>query len=212
MREVKSESSKKVETKEYKGKVAIECIVKSDRNKKREIKDYSGDAVLQRLGVFSAEDNDPVKNFKSLMNTMTTDNKEKYTSLQELVEGGNTNLSENVAEHVLAQYLYKLGEKVSADFFKTSIIFVRLYRDCLNEYGWGLLRKQRAVTLEEKKREFAKEPETAGYIPDMSNDFINRFLPQEYPVFDKYLATELVRHLCDWVFKSGYTEKTLMLL
>jgi len=209
---MKSEPSKRTETKEYKGKIAIECIVKSDRNKKREIRDYSGDAVLQRLGAFSSERNNPVKNFKSLMDAMGPENKEKYTSLQELVEKGDIDLNDKIAENVLAQYLYEIGQKVADDFFKTSIIFVRLYRDCLNEYGWGLIRKQRNVTLEEKKRQFAKEPETADYIPDMSNDFINYFLPQEYPVFDKYLATELVRHLCDWVFKSGYTKKTLMLL
>lgn len=211
-KEVKSESSKRPGPKEYKGKVTIECIVKSDRHKKREAKDYSGDAVLQRLGVYSNMENNPIKIFKVLMESMASESKEKYISLQKSVEVAAIDTKNKTAENAFGRYLYELGRKVSDDFFKTSIIFVRLYKDCLNEYGWEVVKKQRSVTLEEKKREFAKEPDTADYIPDVCNDFVNYFLPQEFPSFDKYLATELVRHLCDWVSKSGYTKKILMLL
>lgn len=209
MREARSD---KAEAKEYKGKVTIECIVKSDRHKKREAKDYSGNAVLQRLGVFTSVEKDPVRTFRNLMGEMSDENKEKYGALHQLVEAQGGDLGDKAAEKVLARYLYEIGKNITEDFFKICVIFVRLYRDCLNEYGWELARKHRAVTLKEKKKEFAKEPESADYIPDLSNDFINYFLPQEFSTFDKYLGTELVRHLCDWVFKSGYTKKTLMLL
>eukprot|EP00826_Nyctotherus_ovalis_P060331 TRINITY_DN844_c0_g2_i6.p2 TRINITY_DN844_c0_g2~~TRINITY_DN844_c0_g2_i6.p2 ORF type:complete len:147 (-),score=46.00 TRINITY_DN844_c0_g2_i6:183-623(-) len=146
------------------------------------------------------------------MEEMSEENKEKYAPLHQLVEAEGGDIASKMAENVLGRYLYEMGKNVNEDFFKICIIFVRLYRDCLNEYGWELARKQHAVTLKEKKKEFAKEPESADYIPDLSNDFINYFLPQEFSTFDKYLATELVRHLCDWVFKNGYTKKTLMLL
>lgn len=136
----------------------------------------------------------------------------KYNSLEEKLKNITASPPSRVAEHALAKYLYEIGQKVTDEFYKTMIIFVKLYKESLNEYGWELISKKRKVTIEEKKKEFVKEDNTAEFIPDMCNDFINYFLPQEFPAFDKLLAIELVRHLCDWINKNGYTRKQILLL
>ena len=210
--EVKPERDKKSEEADSKGKVTIKCIVKSERQKRTETNNYSGDGVLTRLGVLSEIPKDPISGFKTFMESINPDIKNKYEPIQEGIHNYKEDNTDTIAEIVLIKYLYEIGKKATDDFYKTLIIFVRLYRECLNEYGWDCMNKQRKVTLDERKTEFAKQKNTADWIPDMCNDFINYYLPQEFPTFDKFLAIELVRHLCDWVTKSGYTKKAILLL
>lgn len=178
----------------------------------QQIKPYCGDEVLKRLGVFSNEKRDPLRGFITFMILLKSEDKVKYTELHEEVKAVSIGSSANTAENVLAKYLFELGSKVIEQFYETSIIFIRLYKECLNEYGWELISKERKISREERKRKFSKEEGSANYIPDMCNDFIKYYLPKEFPDFDKYFAAELVRHLCNWINKEGYTKKTIMLM
>ena len=165
----------------------------------QQIKPYCGDEVLKRLGVFSNEKRDPLRGFITFMILLKSEDKVKYTELHEEVKAVSIGSSANTAENVLAKYLFELGSKVIEQFYETSIIFIRLYKECLNEYGWELISKERKISREERKRKFSKEEGSANYIPDMCNDFIKYYLPKEFPDFDKYFAAELVRHLCNWI-------------
>ena len=41
-------------------------------------------------------------------------------------------------DEILALYLYRLSNRVNQDYYKNSALpFVILFRECLNEYGWG---------------------------------------------------------------------------
>jgi hypothetical protein len=42
------------------------------------------------------------------------------------------------ADEILALYLYRLSNRTNADYWRSSALpFVMLFRECLNEYGWG---------------------------------------------------------------------------
>jgi hypothetical protein len=42
------------------------------------------------------------------------------------------------ADEILALYLYRLSNRINADYWRSSALpFVMLFRECLNEYGWG---------------------------------------------------------------------------
>jgi len=202
-----------IKTNETKNKMTIECIVKSEGHKKKEVKSYNGDEVLKRLGVLSETKKDPIKGFNEFLESVKEENKSKYADLQqelEMIEKHEKNV-ENTCLHVLCEYLYEIGLKVTEEFYKTLIIFIRLYKESLNEYGWEIRKKQQSVSLEERKLEFSKK-NSAEYIPDLCNDFINYYLPKEFPAFDKLLAMELTRHLCDWVHRKGYSKKAISLM
>lgn len=146
------------------------------------------------------------------MKNLRPDAREKYLSLQKKVDTALESSSNINAEEILGKYLYEIGKKVNEDFYQTIIVFSRLCKECLNEYGWGLVNKTRSVTMDERRKEFSKQSNSADYIPDISNDFINYYLPEKFPTFDKYLATELVRHLCNWIQKNGYSKKIVKLI
>ncbi len=212
--------------------VTISSIVKSEGHKKKIATNYVGDEVLKRLGVSSEERQDPISTLKKFMQEVRADSQEKYRSLQREIEflaqkcqqqqqqmkeeeekktKGPAQSATKSCEAVLAEYLWEVGGKVTERFMMVLIIFVRLYRDCLNEYGWELARRSGELPAEEGKRDFAGLP-TAEHIPEACNDFIRHFLPNESPSFDKYLAIELTRHMCDWVHSHKYTHKMISLL
>ena len=154
----------------------------------------------------------PLTNFRDFMDRVRPENKEKYEELHRSVESA---YKENATKDVIAifgKYLYIVGQKVAPNFYKSLIIFIRLYLGCMNEYGWEIVKRQRDVTAEEQKREFIKEDNTIDYVPDICNDFIKYYLPQEFPTFNNYLAIEIIRHLCDWLYKNEYTKKHILLM
>ena len=107
-------------------------------------------------------------------------------------------------ERILAEYLCAMVKKVNDKFFTTLIIFSKLYKECMNEYGWEIIAKYRTVTEEDQKKPYSKT-NNAEHIPEASNIFINRFLLKEFPNFEATIAMDLTMHLCDWLQHKGYT-------
>jgi hypothetical protein len=53
------------------------------------------------------------------------------------------------ADEVLALYLYRLSNRINADYWRTTALpFVMLFRECLNEYGWAKKIETESINLE----------------------------------------------------------------
>jgi hypothetical protein len=193
--------------------------------RKEKVDVYNGDEVLARIGLAEERKIDPVAAFDKFLTYAKPDKLPHYSVLHEQVKriaaeqedkAEDKKLDEIVptkksCQRILAEYLYETGKKVNEKFYMILIIFVRLYLDCLNEYGWELLRKHRQVTIEERKKEFTCHND-AELVPEASNDFVRIYVPKESPKFDKNLSIELTRHLCEWTHASKYTHLRVALI
>jgi len=112
---------------------------------------------------------------------------------------------------VLAEYLCDMSKRVSERFFMTLIIFVRMYRDYMDLCGWDIIGKYKAVSVEEKKKQFSKLND-AEHIPEACNDFVKIYLPKEYPNFDQAIGVDVTLHLCEWLHRKKYTHTHISLL
>ncbi len=198
--------------------------MKSEGHRRKEAKAYIGDDVLKRLGVFVGEQvqpqagKSPSDKFAEFLEKVKAEHTEKYDWLRKCMEEiakedpQKPKGPKPTCERAMAEYLWELGKKVTNEFFKSVIIFVRLYRECLNENGWSMLRKAKNLPDgEDTKEDFASHAE-AESIPDMCNQFVKYYLPEKFPSFDKYLSIELTRHMCNWVYTRGYTHRIISLL
>lgn len=53
------------------------------------------------------------------------------------------------ADEILALYLYRLSNRINAEYWRSSALpFVMLFRECLNEYGWGKKLESENANLE----------------------------------------------------------------
>lgn len=188
---------------------------------KKKVEVYNGDEVLKRLGALDGTRFDPLTSFADFLRQLKTDKTTEYFWLQKqlknIAELEEKGVGEEIAaqkktcERVLVEYLWELAKKVNEKFFFILIIFVKAYKECMNEYGWEVLRKYKQVTFEDRRKDFVTNND-AEHIPEVCNDFVRYFLPREHPTFDKNLAIELTRHLCEWVRKSKYTHTCVSLM
>jgi len=109
---------------------------------------------------------------------------------------------------IFNEYLTEMAQKISKNFFNSVLIFLKLYKDYMNLYGWEIIAKYKIVTMEERNRPFT-ELYDAEHVPEGSNDFLRNFMPKEYPTYDKELATDLTFHLCQWLKLKNYTHTTI---
>ena len=116
-----------------------------------------------------------------------------------------------ICDQIFAEYLIYVAQRVSDKFFKTVIIFIRYYRECMNEYGWEIVSRYREVKSEERKKIFCNI-NNAEHVPEASNDFIRIFLPKEFDNFDRNLAVQLTRHMCHWLYQHKYTHSRVTLM
>ncbi len=198
----------------------LSAAAKIEEKKKAEA--YNGDEALKRLGASEGNKCDPSSSFDTFMRQIKSDKTSDFLWLQRQVKaisemedkGEDRKAVEETrktCERVLAEYLYETGKKMNEKFFFILVIFVRAYKDCMNEYGWEIVRKYRQVTAEDRKKEFVTNND-AEHIPDACNDFVRYYLPKEYPAFDKSLSIELTRHLCEWAKKNKYTHTCISLI
>lgn len=73
------------------------------------------------------------------------------------------------------------------NFYKTAVVFIELYMNCLNEIGWDVLTKYKRIDTGENLPLFTSIKD-AENIPELSNQFITRYLPQKCNVLDRKLA------------------------
>lgn len=109
---------------------------------------------------------------------------------------------------IFAEYLDEMICKISKKFFSTLFIFIKLYKDYMNLYGWKIIGKYKTVTTEEHSLLFTNIQD-AEHVPEGSNDFLRNYLMKECPTFDKDIATDLTYHLCQWLKLKNYTHTTI---
>ena len=89
-------------------------------------------------------------------------------------------------------------------FFKSLVIFIKNLRDCTNLLGWDVLSQYKELSAEPTDFDFTTL-KNAEHIPEIIDDFVNIFLKNNLPQFDKHLAVVLVSHFCDWLYKYKFT-------
>ena len=88
------------------------------------------------------------------------------------------------ADEILALYLYRLSNRINSDYWRSSALpFVMLFRECLNEYGWG-------KKLESENASLEKNPQLKALVegnqycflngcehaPEICNEFVTVFM------------------------------------
>lgn len=190
------------------------------QEEKKEVKKYDGDEVLKKLGALEGERYEPLVMAENFLRQIHEDKIPNYLWLQKNLRMGVEQEEEKkeelegprkTCEQIFAEYVSEQGKKVNERFFFILIIFVNAYRQCMDEYGWEMTKKYKQVTFDERRKSFTAHND-AELVPETSNDFIRYFLPKENPYFDRAMAIELTRHLCEWLKKNKYTHASISLL
>ena len=126
----------------------------------------------------------------------------------------SSNISGNniiTCDHIFALFLIENSKVLNYKLYKTFVIFVKLYRECMNKLGWEILSIYKDLGSELTSLEFTSV-KNGEHLPEIANDFINIYLPNNLPDFDKYLAVLIVNHFCDWIYKFKFTHMKLKFL
>ena len=118
-------------------------------------------------------------------------------------------------DEVFAEYLTDASGVAGKQKYEKVLKHILLYRECLNQCGEKLLEEKKKLPnilvlhpTVEPQNEYATEyciGNNAEQAPDISNDFMQSYLPKVCPSFDKEEAKVLTRSLCHWLFLNGYT-------
>ena len=117
---------------------------------------------------------------------------------------GNQKCVDQATDRILIDYLLDISKKVNSKFMEIVILFICLYKECMNEYGWDIISSTRPVNKFERLNEFTKQ-QTIKYFPEGANYFVKSFLPKKMANIEKSLLVQLVTHFCDWLFLNKYT-------
>jgi hypothetical protein len=90
------------------------------------------------------------------------------------------------SDEIFALYLYRISSKVNPAYYKkTALPFVILFRECLNEYGWG-----KQFLSSDVQEELEKDPNlrhdiqtkeyclfnNAEHAPEICNEFVTVYM------------------------------------
>jgi hypothetical protein len=114
-------------------------------------------------------------------------------------------------DDIFAIFILDISRTLSLKFLKNLLIFIKNLRDCMNIIGWEILSEYKSLRYEPTILDFTSV-KNAECLPDLSNEFINIFLPNKLPNWDKHLAVVIVNMICDWLYKHKFTNKKLSLL
>ncbi len=120
----------------------------------------------------------------------------------------NLEKEELTCDDIFAIFLLDMARTVNFKFLKNLLIFVKNLRDCMNLIGWEILSEYKSIRNEPTTLEFTSV-KNAECLPDITNDYINLFLPNNFPKFDKHLAVVIINMFCDWLYKHKFSNKKL---
>jgi formyltetrahydrofolate hydrolase len=104
---------------------------------------------------------------------------------------------------VFAEYLYSVAKVSNSETFEKIVIFITLFRECLN----GMNKKegsQNVIYTEENNAEDA---------PDISNEFVTEYLENEQVYgFQKEEVIDITQNFCQWLYDHNYTCSKLSLI
>lgn len=139
-------------------------------------------------------------------------NKIKYIMdnnlIEKLLQSNTANINKITCDDIIALFLIENSKIVTPKFYKILVIFMKLYRECMNKLGWEILSQYKDLIDEPTNLDYTTV-KSGEHLPDISNDFINVYLHYHLPDFDKYLAVVLVNHFCDWLCKFRFTHTKL---
>eukprot|EP00826_Nyctotherus_ovalis_P039196 TRINITY_DN3746_c0_g1_i17.p1 TRINITY_DN3746_c0_g1~~TRINITY_DN3746_c0_g1_i17.p1 ORF type:complete len:341 (-),score=104.96 TRINITY_DN3746_c0_g1_i17:101-1123(-) len=194
--------------------------VQKQEEEEEKVEVYNEDETLKKLGALEGEKYEPLVMVENFLRQIHEDKIPNYLWLQKYLRMSAEQEEEKkeelegprkTCEQIFAEYICEVGRKVNERFFFILIIFVNAYRQCMDEYGWEMTKKYKQVTFDERRRSFTAHND-AELVPESSNDFIRYFLPKENPYFDRNMAIELTRHLCEWLGRNKYTHASISLL
>jgi hypothetical protein len=131
---------------------------------------------------------------------------EKFISgAKHMVVGNNyLNSFKITCDDIFALFLIYISRNVNIKFYKTIVIFMKLYRDCMNKIGWEILSEYKDLSGEPTELDYTSV-KNGEHLPEIANDFVNSYLKLHLPSFDKHLAVVILNHFSDWLFKYNFS-------
>lgn len=115
------------------------------------------------------------------------------------------NLNKNLkCDDLFGIYLNDISNYINSTFYKSVIILLRHYRDCMNSLGWEILEKYNDLIHEYTQYDFCSV-KSGEILPDVCNDFLKVYLPKKLPSFDLHIARIVICEFCDWLYRKQYT-------
>lgn len=87
-----------------------------------------------------------------------------------------------LVDEIFALYLQRISQRVNEGFYKTVIAYTVLFRECLNDLGWGKKFDSEGTKLEDEPewRERSREQfcltNNAEHAPEICNEFVTVFM------------------------------------
>lgn len=105
---------------------------------------------------------------------------------------------------VFADYLCKVARVTNPMFFEKIVVFVALFRECLNFQNSQTSKEQTEYT----------EENNAEDAPDISNEFVTEYLEADKNLygFQKEEVIDITQNFCQWLYDNNYTCSKLSLI
>jgi hypothetical protein len=142
-------------------------------------------------------------------------------------DGKPKNKRQQTCDEIFAEYLGFLAKKVNKTYYSKVLKFVLFFRECTN-LNSGKLKEESKLMPKDlfplmtgNSDEFQTKWGTiqdycathnAEQLPDISNEFILEFIPDNMQDIEIGEVTDLTQHFCHWLFINGYTCAKLSLI
>ena len=126
-------------------------------------------------------------------------------SNNDLSDKNKSNFLKNLTcDDLFGIYLNDISNNINDVFYRSIIILLRHYRDCMNLVGWDIYNKYKDLIDEKTDCEFTSI-KNGELLPDIYNDFLKRYIPKRLPCFDKHIASVVICEFNDWLYRRKFT-------
>jgi hypothetical protein len=113
-------------------------------------------------------------------------------------------LKEFTCDDLFGIYLNDISNNITQVFYKSVVILLRYYRDCMNLIGWDTLSNYKDLYDEKTEYEFTSV-KNGELLPDIFNDFLEEYIPKRLPCFDIHIASVVISEFNDWLYRHAFT-------
>ena len=107
-------------------------------------------------------------------------------------------------DEIFSEYLIEVGSITNNEYFKQVIIFIMLYRECANKYGWIKYYSKEEYKEGEDRKEFTAT-NNIELIPELANELNLNFLITHESILSTIACKNLTINFCQWLLEKGYT-------
>jgi hypothetical protein len=135
----------------------------------------------------------------------------KILSFKSEIKADDGEQKKLTCDEIMQHYLSESLSKCNKEYYKFSLKFISLFRECLNKL------KVDEVELVNGKRLTFCEVCPAEHAPDFCNEFITDFM-EGADFFgwasdrERLELIEIIQHFCHWLYNNSYTTSRLTLL